>query len=144
MSDEPTPERIPIVCDMSSAVDTLPERVEAYRALFTEALLGRERTGPGIRFRFAAGPGVEARVLDLAAREKACCTFFSFVVALHGAEVWWDASVVDDDAARAVLDGFYDLPLTLADPSAGVQALGLDATKTVQPIGGVESDRSAP
>jgi hypothetical protein len=138
------PERIPIVCDMSAAVDTLPERIEAYRALFADALVGRSRTGDGIRFRFARRPGVEARVLDVAAREKACCAFFSFVVSVHGDEVWWDASVVDDQAARAVLDGFYDLPSTLADPAAGVEVLGLDATKTVQPIGGVESERSAP
>jgi hypothetical protein len=144
MTREPVSAPIPIVCDMSSAVDTPPERVEAYRDLFADALVGRERTGQGIRFRFAARPGVEARVLDLAAREKSCCAFFSFVVALRGDEVWWEASVVDDDAARAVLDGFYDLPETLADQSAGVEALGLDATKTVQPIGGVESDRSAP
>jgi hypothetical protein len=144
MTGESIPEPIPIVCDMSSAVDTLPERVEAYRALFTDALVGRDRTGQGIRFRFAARPGIEARVLDLAAREKACCTFFSFVVALHGDEVWWDASVIDDEAARAVLEEFFRLPDVLADQAAGVEALGLDATKTVQPIGGVESERSAP
>jgi hypothetical protein len=54
-------------------------------------------------------------VRDLAAREKACCAFFSFAVTVHDDEVWWDASVVDDDAARQILDEFYRLPDTAAE-----------------------------
>jgi hypothetical protein len=134
-----TGDRIPIVCDMSGSADTPAERLEAYAALFADALVGRERTDSGIRFRFAAGPGLEARVLDLAAKEKTCCPFFTFAVNVDGDEVWWDASVVDDDAARAMLEGFY----ALADTDGG-PAPGFDATKTVQPMGGVESERSAP
>ena len=99
-----------ITCDMSTARDTPAERLAEYRRLFAQALLGRERTAEGIRFRFRAGEGVEAWVRDLAAREKACCAFFDFAVAAEGHEVRWDASVVDDDAARAILDEFYDLP----------------------------------
>jgi hypothetical protein len=130
---------------MSAALDSLPERIESYRDLFADALVGKSRTGDGgIRFRFARRPGVEARVLDLAAREKACCGFFTFAVTVRGDEVWWDASVVDAEEARAVLDQFYDLPETLRDQTVGVEALGLDATKTVQPMGGVECPRSAP
>lgn len=68
--------------------------------LFTTAMTGRERTEDGIRFRFRADPGLEDRVRDLAAREKACCAFFSFDITAHGDEVWLDASVVDDDLAR--------------------------------------------
>jgi hypothetical protein len=134
-----TREPIPIVCDMSEAVDTPAERLRAYAALFADALVGRDRTASGIRFRFAARPGVEARVRELAAREKACCAFFTFGVTVRGDEVWWEASVADDEAARAVLDGFFELPDALAD-----QAAGFAATKTVQPIGGVESERSGP
>jgi hypothetical protein len=78
-------------------------------------------------------------VRELAAREQACCAFFTFAVTEQGDEILWDAGVVDDDAARAVLDGFYELPAVLAGPGAG-----FDATNTVQPIGGVASERSAP
>lgn len=99
-----------ITCDMSTARDTPAERLAEYRRLFAQALVGRERTAEGIRFRFRADEGVEAWVRDLAAREKACCAFFDFAVAAEGHEVRWDASVVDDDAARAILDEFYDLP----------------------------------
>jgi hypothetical protein len=104
-----------IVCDMTDAPDTPAERLAEYGRLFTAALVGRERTGDGIRFRFRADAGVENWVRDLAAREKACCGFFTFATAMHGDEVWWDASVVDDDGARAILDEFYRLPETVGE-----------------------------
>ena len=106
----------PIVCDMTDAPDTAPDRMAEYRRLFAEALIARERTPEGIRFRFRTGgsDGVEAWVRDLAAREKACCPFFDFSVGSSGDEVHWDATVVDDDIARAVLDEFYALPDTVA------------------------------
>jgi hypothetical protein len=102
-----------IVCDMTNAVDTGPERLLEYQRLFAQALVGRDRTPEGIRFRFRAGDGVEAWVHDLAAREKACCPFFSFDIVTDSDEVHWHASVVDDDIAREILDEFYTLPTTL-------------------------------
>jgi hypothetical protein len=110
----------PIACDMTSAPDTPAERMMEYRRLFTLALVGRERTAEGIRLRFRAGDGVEAWVRDLAAREKACCPFFNSHIDTNGEEVHWNANVIDDDIARAVVDEFYTLPDTVAD---GVEAL---------------------
>jgi hypothetical protein len=106
---------VPIACDMTTATDTDDERVAEYQRLFAQALVGRERTADGIRFRFRAADGVEAWVRDLAAREKACCPFFGYDIATRGDEVHWDATVVDDEIARAVLDEFYDLPDKSAD-----------------------------
>jgi hypothetical protein len=111
----------PIVCDMRSAPDTGPERLAEYQRLFAAALVDRERTAEGIRFRFGAGPGVADWVRDLAAREKACCPFFNFAITNDGDEVHWDAGVVDDDIAPAVLDEFYLLPDTAADGVEGLQ-----------------------
>jgi|SRR5215207_186312 len=116
--DQPTT-TTPIVCDMTSAPDTGPERMMEYQRLFAQALVGRERTADGIRFRFRAGAGIEAWVRDLAAREKACCPFFDYSIATHGDEVRWDATVIDDDIARAILDEFYALPDNVADGLAG-------------------------
>lgn len=106
---------IPIVCDMTDAPDTAAERLAEYERLFGSALVGRERTGEGIRFRFRDEPGLEAWVRDLATREKACCAFFTFAITSQGDEVWLDASVVDDDLARQVLDEYYRLPESLAE-----------------------------
>jgi hypothetical protein len=102
----------PIVCDMTNAPDTPEERLAEYQHLFTRALIGRERTREGIRFRFRAEPGIAPWVRDLAAREKACCAFFAFEVTTHGDEVVWDAAVSDNDDARATLDELYALPDT--------------------------------
>ena len=117
MTTEPTP---PIVCDMTDAPDTAVERLAEYRNLFEQSLIDREHTEAGIRFRFRAAPGVEARVRDLAAREQACCAFFSIAVLDRGDELWWEASVGDDDIARQILDELYRWPDTVAD---GARAL---------------------
>ena len=110
----------PIVCDMTNAPDTPAERIAEYGRLFRVALVGRERTGDGIRFWFRAEHGVEEWIRDLARREQACCAFFTFAVSAHGGEVWWDATVVDDEVARQVLEEFFRLPDTAASgPPAG-------------------------
>jgi hypothetical protein len=112
--DVPTA-KTPIVCDTTTAPDTGPERIQEYQRLFAQALIGRERTVEGIRFRLRADEGIEAWVRDLAAREKACCSFFDFDISTVGDQVHWDATVIDDDIARSILDEFYDLPETVAD-----------------------------
>ena len=114
----PTP---PIVCDMTEATDTPAERIAEYARLFAGSLVGRERTDGGIRLRFRVQPGLEDWVRDLAAREKACCAFFTFTIAAHDEELWWDASVVDDEIARQILDEFYRLPDTLAEGATALR-----------------------
>ena len=101
---------MPIVCDMSTAPDTGPQRLTEYDRLFSTHLLGRERRGEGIRFRLQADPGVEAWVRDLAALEKACCAFLDSQIAVEGGQVLWDITTIDDEIARAILDEYYDLP----------------------------------
>lgn len=110
----------PIVCDMTNAVDSPDERLALYTQLFGAHLKGRERTPTGIRFRFRADPGVVDLVRDLAAREKACCWFFDFTITVAGEEIAWDADVIDDPVALAILDEFFRLPDTL---SLGADAL---------------------
>jgi hypothetical protein len=109
---------IPIVCDMTNAVDTTDERLDDYRRLFGHDLIGRERTNAGIQFRFGARDGLAAEIRDLAAREKACCAFFDFDIREYGDEITWDASVVDDPIARQILDEYYALPDTLNESTA--------------------------
>jgi hypothetical protein len=110
----------PILCDMTDAPDTAAERLAEYERLFLGALVGRERSEEGIRFRFRADPGLEDWVRDLAGREKACCAFFSFDITAHGDEVWMDASVIDDDLARQILDEYYHLPDNVSEGAAAL------------------------
>lgn len=116
-----SPATTPIVCDMTTASDNVGQRMLEYQRLFAQALLGRERTADGVRFRLRAADGVEAWVRDLAAREKACCGFFDFRVTTDGDQVCWDATVIDDDIARAILEEFYNLPDTVTDGADDVE-----------------------
>lgn len=108
---EPIPLRIeaPIACSLDGPGMT--ERLAEFRELFADALVGRDRTAGGIRFRFRANEAIESRVRDLARRENECCSFFTFTITVAGGEVLWDASVPAD--ARPVLDDLYRLPETL-------------------------------
>ena len=109
---------IPIVCDMSTAPDTGPQRLAEYDRLFSTHLVDRERRGDVLRFRLRADPGVEAWVRDLAARDKAgCCSFLDSQIVVEGGQVLWDITTIDDDIARAILDEYYNLP-----DSAGADA----------------------
>jgi hypothetical protein len=101
-------ELIPIVCDMTNAPDTPESRLAEYRELFATALVARERTETGIRFRLRGD--VLEQVRALAAKENQCCAFFEFEVTVDGDEVVWDASVVDDPVAREILEDLYRLP----------------------------------
>jgi hypothetical protein len=103
---------IPVVCDLTDAADTAEERIAEYRRLFSEHLSGRAVHDGRVRFRFPADAGVEAWVRDLASREQQCCGFFEFSVRVEGGEVLWDASVGDDETARAMLDEWSRLPET--------------------------------
>jgi DNA-binding transcriptional regulator YbjK len=99
-----------VACDMTGAPDTPQQRLAEYARLFEAAFVSRERTAAGVRWRLRADPGVEAWARDLAARENACCAFMTNSVTVAGAQVLWDATTIDDPAARAVLAQFYDLP----------------------------------
>ena len=96
-----------IACTLDA--DAMAVRMAEFEQLFRASLVGRESTSAGIRFRFATGPGVEDQIRDLARREQTCCSFFTFTIAVHGDEVWWDATVTNAEA-RPVLDDFYALP----------------------------------
>lgn len=105
----------PVVCDLTNATDTPEQRLDEYHRLFGQALISRERTGNRVRFRLRADDGVESWVRDLAAREKACCAFFAFEITTEDDEVVWDAAVIDNETALAVLDEFYALTENLTE-----------------------------
>jgi len=104
-------ESAPIACTLDAT--GMAARMAEFGQLFREALVGRDTTADGIRFRFATGSGVEEKIRDLARREQMCCSFFSFAIEAHDDEVWWDARVTDP-CARPVLDEFFTLPERLA------------------------------
>jgi hypothetical protein len=110
----------PIACDMSSAPDTLGERLAEYRRLFEHALTGRESTATATTFRFAAHPGVREWVCNLAEREAACCPFLSYEIDEEGEEIIWTIAGGLGASDMAVLDEFLDRPKLVADNSDAI------------------------
>ncbi len=53
-------------------------------------------------------------------RENACCAFMTNTVSVVGEHVHWDASVIDDAAARAVLNLLFELPGRRRDSPEGL------------------------
>lgn len=117
---------VPIACALDAGQQA--DRTREFATLFGRSLIGRDRTPSGIRFRFAAVPGVEEAVRDLARREQQCCGFFGFTITAVGGEILWDATVVNP-AGGPLLDELYAIPETLAanTPVASVPT-GRDAS----------------
>ncbi|HET9649555.1 MAG TPA: RICIN domain-containing protein [Microlunatus sp.] len=99
-----------VMCDMRSASDTPEQRAAEYRHLFDTALCGRDQTERMVRFRFRSADVDEDQLRDLAAREQACCPFFSIRLMTSGGELWWETRVDDTPEARALLEEFSRLP----------------------------------
>lgn len=101
----------PIVCDMTDAPDTWPERLAEYARLFEAAYIGRDHDQAGAHWLLRADTGIEEWARDLADRENACCAFMTNTVTREGDLVIWHMTTTDDQVAKAVLDVFHDLPL---------------------------------
>jgi hypothetical protein len=100
----------PIACTIRPGDDE-QEAMGLYRTLFSEAYAGRERLEDGVRWRFRAEAGTEARVRTLAAIEQRCCAFLRITVSAEPGQVLWD--VRGPEAARDFLDEYYRLPETM-------------------------------
>lgn len=119
LSIAPRPD-VPVACDMSSAPDTLAERLAEYRRLFEHALTGRESTATATTFRFAARPGVREWVCDLAKREAACCPFLSYEIDEQGDEIVWTTAGGLGASEMAILEEFLDGPESVAGSSDAI------------------------
>jgi len=114
----------PIACDMTSADDTLVERLAEYRRLFDHALVDRTSTESSTTFRLADRPGVRDWVLDLVHREAICCPFLSYEVDLDGEQIVWRTDGIGA-ADWAVLDDV----LLGATPTGSSSAVAHDLTE---------------
>ena len=126
----PSPDRGPLICDMTTAPDSPQERMAEYGRLFEHALSGRERTSDAVIWRFTARAGVEDWVRHLAAREAACCPFFDYAVTVTDSEVTYRIAADDEPTVQGILDEFHHLPERIGDGLAGLlerlESAGLD------------------
>ena len=116
LSITPRPDA-PIACDMSSAQDSLAERLAEYRRLFEHALVAHNSTATATTFRFEARPGVREWVRDLAMREAACCPFLSYEIDEEGEAILWTVAGGLGASEMGILDEFLQGPESVANSS---------------------------
>jgi hypothetical protein len=104
-----------IACDMSTASDSPEQRVDEYRRLFADALIGRERRDGTVAFAFRGDPRIRATVLDLARREAACCPFLDYRIETIGQELAWTIANPIGGGDRATAEVMLDIFYALAD-----------------------------
>lgn len=92
--------RIPIACSLS--VDDAASRVEEWQRFLADCVVEVERTGASGRLRLRDDDDAVLIATDLARREKACCAFFEFRLALLPEGVWLE--VDGPPEAAPVLD----------------------------------------
>jgi hypothetical protein len=90
-------EPVPIVCTL--APEALPDRVDRWRTL-VEVVTARSPIPNGVRLAFGDGASV-AEIAQLALAEHACCTFFTFTIAVDADTVTLE--VVAPPEARDLL-----------------------------------------
>jgi hypothetical protein len=94
--------RVPVACSL--AADDQPAQLAEWTELLA-LVEHRERLDGGVRLQFAPDPALAGKLADLATREHACCSFFTFTLHLAGDAVRLDVQA-PDDAAGVIADFF--------------------------------------
>jgi hypothetical protein len=107
--------RIPIACTLTA--EAAHDRVDEWRQFFARRVTATESTDQQeFRFRLEASTQALCDAVDLAQREKACCTFFEFSIQVETKACWLVVRVPLE--ASAVLADFVGLvPGQLRIPS---------------------------
>jgi DNA-binding transcriptional MerR regulator len=100
--EPPAEMRAPVACTLDAAERS--GRLDAWDELLTE-VTGRERLDGGVRLTFPPSPVLAGRLGELAAREQACCAFFTFALRLDADGLRFDVTA-PEDAAGVVADLF--------------------------------------
>jgi DNA-binding transcriptional MerR regulator len=99
---ELAPTRRRVACTL--AADDQPARLAEWTELLA-LVEHREPIDGGVRLRFPADPVLAGRLADLATREHACCSFFTFT--LHPASNAVTLDVQGPDDAAAIIADFF-------------------------------------
>lgn len=104
--------KVPIACTLTA--DDAGDRVEEWRAFLASDIEAVDGRPPDARLRLREGDDVLLRAVDLAEREKSCCSFFRFSVQLDEGRRWLRVEVPED--ASAILGDLLSL-VPAAEPA---------------------------
>lgn len=88
-----------------------PLRLTEFDSLFADHLQRMDRSPDQVRLHLSGGPGFADAVRDLAERESACCSFFTFAQAGGDDDLTLTISVPEE--RREILSGLADRASTL-------------------------------
>lgn len=83
-----------------------PLRLAEFDDLFATSVRGVRRRGDGVLMQLTGTEGLLERVRDLAARETACCSFFTFTIEGTDQDLTLDISVPPD--RQEILDALAE------------------------------------
>jgi DNA-binding transcriptional MerR regulator len=83
----------PIVCTLEP--EAAPDRLREWQAVF-DHIETRRVTPDGVTLRFPRDPAVLAAVAAVAAKEVACCSFFTFALTIDAQSVWLSVAAPPD------------------------------------------------
>lgn len=83
-----------------------PLRLAEFDDLFATSVRGVRRRGDGVLMQLTGTEGLRERVRDLAARETACCSFFTFTIEGTDQDLTLGISVPPD--RREILDALAE------------------------------------
>jgi hypothetical protein len=112
MATEPD---VPIACTLSG--DAWTERIAEWQSFYRSAVTETEVSPGSVRLRLAASDAVLVAAVSLSQREKECCAFFDFAIAMDAHDRWLVARVPPD--AEAVLDSFICMLAEAASDTEG-------------------------
>jgi hypothetical protein len=93
---------VPIACTLNA--DDLPVRLDEWKTFAHDWVVRSECGSTSFRLLLAADDRALVAAASLAQREKECCAFFEFTIALHADERWLNITV--PDGAEEVLSAF--------------------------------------
>lgn len=96
---------VPIACTLTA--NDVPARLAEWKAFARESILSCDIEPLSARLRLTPGDGALLAAVSLAQREKACCAFFEFSIALDDGDRWLCVSV--PEGAGETLAGFAEL-----------------------------------
>jgi hypothetical protein len=88
--------KIPIACTLSE--DAAVDRLEEWRQFLRTGVVTTDSEDVTARVLLKSDNGVLLQAVDLAEREKACCSFFDFGIALDDRGRWLTIAVPPDAA----------------------------------------------
>ncbi len=106
------PVQVPVACTLDAG--DLPERYAEWRAFFRSSVVTSESGATSVRWLIKPSAATMLAAVSLAQREKQCCAFFDFAIAIEAEQRWLSITVPPE--AEETLTTFMDTLRSETEP----------------------------